>query len=89
MKRGNLNSAIYLMNKVGLKDDDLFKRISFMLDIKEHGFNKKISNKKKIYELNVLFAVHNSLPYDKAGYAIRTHTVAKNFLKHEINISMI
>jgi glycosyltransferase involved in cell wall biosynthesis len=64
----------------------LLNRIKSMVTIKEHGLVIDKQNKNPIKTISVLFAVHNSLPYDKAGYAVRTHMIARNLKEKGTNI---
>lgn len=64
----------------------LINRIYSMIEIKKSGLVIKKERKKSIKNISILFAVHNSLPYDKAGYAIRTHMIATNLKEKGIDI---
>jgi len=58
-----------------------------MQKIRSKGVHIKDIDKKPIADSSVLFAVHNSLPYDKSGYAIRTHSIVSHL--HENNLSIV
>jgi len=64
----------------------LINRINSMIDIKKNGLVIEKEKKNSIKNISVLFAVHNSFPYDKAGYAVRTHMIAKNLKEKCIDI---
>lgn len=64
----------------------LINRINSMVEIKKSGLVIKKEEKNHIKKIFVLFSVHNSLPYDKAGYAIRTHMIARNLKEKGIDI---
>lgn len=81
MAKGDLNSSEYFLKNLKVVDNDIFQRVSFMLEVKKNGFTLHSKNKNSIQKINILFAVHNSFPYDKAGYAIRTHMIATNLQK--------
>jgi len=88
MKRGYLNLAYILVKdyKPREHEEHIVRRILSMIDIKQNHLNIKPSKKLKAKTKKVLFAVHNSLPYDKAGYAIRTHSIVTKLQKNGISL---
>jgi glycosyltransferase involved in cell wall biosynthesis len=64
----------------------LINRINSMVEIKKNGLTLEKIRKKSIKDISVLFAVHNSFPYDKAGYAVRTQMIAKSLKEKGIEI---
>lgn len=81
MQNGYLNLAYKMIfNYIPKSNNEtiLIERIISMIDIKNNGLNIETIEKKTIKEINILFAIHNSLPYDNAGYAIRTNMIATN-----------
>jgi len=64
----------------------LLNRINSMIDIKKNGLVIEKEKKNSIKNISVLFAVHNSFPYDKAGYAVRTQMIANNLKEKGIDI---
>lgn len=64
----------------------LQERIDAMKAVGSKGLSIPIIKKDSIEKIHVLFALHNSLPYDKAGYAIRTHMLATNLKLKGIDV---
>ena len=88
LAKGDLNSSAYLLDNITLADKSLYQRVAFMLKVKKNGFFIQTKNKDIVEQVNILFAVHNSLPYDKAGYAIRTHTIVTNLQKNGLLVQV-
>ncbi|HHH19810.1 MAG TPA: hypothetical protein ENK86_04800, partial [Campylobacterales bacterium] len=65
----------------------LKERVDSMEKIRANGLNFPVVQKKRQGEKNILLALHNSLPYDKAGYAIRSHMLATNLIKQGIQLT--
>jgi glycosyltransferase involved in cell wall biosynthesis len=85
MRRGYVNLAYqisrhYTPHKV--EEQALLLRIESMVTIQHHGLPSHTVIKQPIQKVSILFALHNSLPYENAGYAIRTHNVAKHLSLH-------
>ncbi len=78
LNRGCLDHASEVMQKLKYKKhfDYIVRRVESMMEIRNNGFILEKTEKNPIEEINLLFAVHNSLPYDQAGYAIRTEHIA-------------
>jgi glycosyltransferase involved in cell wall biosynthesis len=64
----------------------LINRINSMIEIRNSGLVIKKEEKNSIKKISVLFAVHNSLPYDRAGYAVRTQMIARNLKEKGVEI---
>jgi len=79
LNRGYLYTAHDLLSKLPYKKhfDYITKRVESLMNISSNGIELDKVTKNKIDNINLLFCVHNSLPYDHAGYAIRTHSTAK------------
>lgn len=88
LNRGYLDYAHEVIQHLPYKKhfDYIIRRIESMEEIKNNGLRLETTLKKPIEKISLLFAVHNSLPHDKAGYAIRTHMIAKNLIKKKIDI---
>jgi glycosyltransferase involved in cell wall biosynthesis len=88
LNRGYLDVASALSKKLKYKKhfDYIFDRVDSMEDIKKNGINFTRETKDNISDLNILFAVHNSMPYDNAGYAIRTHSIATKLKENNISV---
>lgn len=88
MKIGYLDFASSIIKNHSLQEWEipLINRIDSMINIKEKGLIVEKIKKKSIEHISVLFAVHNSFPYDKAGYAVRTQMIAKNLKEKGIEI---
>jgi len=87
LKRGYLNLAYEIIKSYtpnNEKEKNLKERIISMSEIKQNGLSIKKKPLQKIDNINILFAVHNSLPYDNAGYAIRTHSIVTQLSKKNI-----
>jgi len=67
-----------------ISETDLSERIVSMMKIKEQGLHIEKTTYLPIQQYRPLFVVHNSLPYDGAGYALRTHAIAKQLQKSGI-----
>ena len=90
MKRGYLNLAYTLVKDYDPREHEkhIVNRILSMIHIKQNGLNIETSQKNKPKTKKVLFAVHNSLPYDKAGYAIRTHAIVTKLQANNIPLKV-
>ncbi len=88
LKRGYLNLAYDIMQEYEPKENERYlkQRIESMIEIKNKGLTLEKNPKKPIKNISVLFAVHNSFPYDHAGYAIRTEHIASNLQKRGIDL---
>ena len=88
MRNGSLNKAIQLSDNFQPKkhEKDIVDRISSMSDISNQGLKIKRETKTAPSSFKILFLVHNSLPYDKAGYAIRTHSIVKQLREKNIDV---
>ena len=88
MKRGCLDLAYEIVKNYTPKEYEkhIVDRIISMNKIKNNGLTSRKIQKKTIETINILFAVHNSLPYDKAGYAIRTHSIVTKLKKNGFNV---
>jgi glycosyltransferase involved in cell wall biosynthesis len=83
-KSGSIQEKSELMNELSGKK--LFDNQLFMSRMKEEisyvkdGFPLPLVEPKPMYkpEKNVLYLLHNSLPYSSGGYATRTHGLIKN-----------
>jgi len=71
------------------KETPLFERIISMMKIKEQGLHIEKTAYLPIQQCRPLFVVHNSLPYDGAGYALRTHAIAKQLQKSGISPEIV
>jgi glycosyltransferase involved in cell wall biosynthesis len=91
LNHGYLNDAYILLMQLPYKShfDYIFRRVNSMMEIKVRGARTPSVKKKFISSPIVLFVVHNSLPYDKAGYAIRTQQIATTFKKFNIKLSVV
>ncbi len=87
---GYLDAALKLVTQteVSIKKHELpiQDRVLSMDKIRNNGLSIAPVIKEPIEKVNVLFAVHNSLPYDKAGYALRTHAIVTKLQKNSINL---
>ena len=88
LKTGYLDLAHEVIREYTPKENErhLKQRIESMIEIKNKGLNLEKNTKKPIKNISVLFAVHNSFPYDHAGYAIRTEHIASNLQKRGIDL---
>ena len=90
LNRGYLDHANEVIRYLPYKKhfDYIIHRIESMIEIRDNGLRVNKIQKKNITELNVLFAVHNSLPFDQAGYAIRTDHIATALQKQGLNLQV-
>ena len=90
MQRGYLNLAYEVVaNRVPKEYEVHIKdRIESMVKIKTHNEIVEKIPKKQIEKTSILFAVHNSFPYDKAGYAVRTDNIATALQNNEIKLTI-
>ncbi len=88
LNRGYLDYAHEVIQTLPYKKhfSHIIRRIESMIEIRNNGYSIPIVKKSLIKETNILFAVHNSLPYDKSGYAIRTQQIATFLKKKDISI---
>jgi len=89
LKIGYLDLAYRIIKNYlpkNINEIDLKERIEFMQKVRKEGFRTFKFKKKPIKKISVLFAVHNSLPYDYAGYAIKTHQIVSYLKRKNINI---
>lgn len=84
MHRGYLNLAYEIAKDYTPKKHEklLIEKVLSMYEIKQNGFSIDKKSFKSIKDIKVLFVTHNSLPYDKAGYAIRTHSIVTKLIKN-------
>jgi len=84
MRRGYLDLSYEIVKNYTPKQHEIHivERIISMYKIKNDGLPIRQKQKSSIEKINVLFAVHNSFPYDKAGYAIRTHSIVTNLISN-------
>jgi len=90
LKRGYLNLAYETIKDYTPKEHEkhIKQRVLSMVEIRDNDICMLDNiTLQKAKEINILFAVHNSLPYDKAGYAIRTHAIVTQL--HKKNISLV
>lgn len=64
------------------------KRMESMLYIDESILNVKTQLSVTIESIQPLFVAHNSFPFDRAGYAIRTHMLTTNLKKNGLTSSV-
>ena len=90
MHRGYLNLAYEIAKNYTPKEHEklLIEKVLSMHKIKQNGFNINKTTFNAINNLKVLFVTHNSLPYDKAGYAIRTHSIVTKLIK-DIDLKVV
>jgi glycosyltransferase involved in cell wall biosynthesis len=90
LNRGYLDLSYEVLQSLPYKEHfkHIVHRIESMIDIKENGFLVEKREKKPVKHIHVLFVVHNSLSYDNAGYAIRTHHIVTTLQKKDIKISV-
>jgi len=90
LNRGYLNHSNSLMHMLPYKKhfECIIRRINSMMMIKSHGFSINKLKKIPIKVPNVLFCVHNSMPYDFAGYAIRTKNISQELINHDTNVTI-
>lgn len=88
LNRGYLDHAHEVIQHLPYKKhfDYIIHRIESMIEIRNNGFTIEKIEKKSIEKINLLFAVHNSFPYDKAGYAIRTDHIATILQSQGLNL---
>ena len=88
LNRGYLDHAYEVTRNLPYKKhfDHIMHRIESMKKIKNHGFKLEKVSKEPIETISVLFAVHNSFPYDHAGYAIRTDQIATALQKQNLKL---
>jgi glycosyltransferase involved in cell wall biosynthesis len=88
MKQGYLDIAYTIIKDKQPKpyEEALFRRIYSMYSIQKEGFILPKNKKVSIQTPRILFAVHNSLPYDTAGYAIRTHTIVSKLKEKKMKL---
>ncbi len=88
LNRGYLDHANEVIQNLPYKKhfDYIIRRIESMIEIRDNGLKVNQTKKKNITKLNILFSVHNSLPYDKAGYAIRTDHIATTLHKQGLTL---
>jgi len=81
---GYLNIATKLLKSTYMQSDDeklIKERIDSMNFIRERGISFDKKSKNNIENISILFTLHNSFPYDKAGYAVRTDMIATHLQK--------
>jgi len=91
LNRGYLNYASEVIQNLPYKQefDTLICRIESMIEIRDNGLKINKVQKKNITYINTLFCVHNSLPYDKAGYAIRTEHLVNTLKKQGLTFKVV
>jgi len=91
MQKGYLNIAYENLNNFIPKEHEkgLIERILSMREIGQNGLEWSKNKFEPIKNISVLFVVHNSLPFDKTGYAIRTHRTVKNLHIDEYAIKVV
>jgi len=91
MHRGYLDLAYKIAKDHTPKEHEelLVQRVLSMYDVKENGFQTPLLQNSTISGIKPLFVVHNSLPYEHAGYAIRTHTIVKYLYKQGMNVDVV
>jgi glycosyltransferase involved in cell wall biosynthesis len=90
LNRGYLYTAHDLLSKLPYKKhfEYIIARVVSMQEIVSNGIVLQHTDKKPVENINVLFAVHNSLPYDHAGYAVRTHMTARQIKANAMPIAV-
>jgi len=90
MQKGYLNRSYEMIKDYIPKahEIDLKSKIESMMEIKDNGLKIEKVLKKPIKDISVLFTVHNSLPYDKTGYALRTQLIASTLKKYNIDLTI-
>jgi len=92
MRRGYLELAyqVWQNSTEDIKDfeQEIVQRVVSMQQIRKDGVQFPLSSYDTSPTIHPLFVVHNSLPYDKSGYAIRTHSIVTN-LKDDIDLEVV
>lgn len=90
-RKGNIIKALHASQKFRVRTDQqqkIIDRIREMENILDHGWPviqpKSLSSQP--YKNKILFALHNSLPWDGAGYAIRSQQIIRHLKNHGLNI---
>lgn len=66
-------------------------RVREICGVVEQGYALKISPPVRMVPWNgrILFALHYSLPYDPAGYAIRSHSILSHIRRHGLHVQAV
>jgi len=91
-RNGDINLAYGLSgvwSPSGVKTKNLKARVRDMGELLENGWQQPIKelDAKVKYNRSVLFALHNSLPFDNAGYAIRSHSILSYLEHHGLDVN--
>ena len=91
MQKGYLDLAYMHINNYAPKEHEkaLIERIVSMQEIAKNGLKWSQYKMERVETISVLFVVHNSLPFDKAGYALKTHLTVKNLQNIGCDISVV
>jgi len=91
MHRGYLDLAYEIAKDYTPKEHEklLIERVLFMHKVKKNGYKSLPYSFHIQNNLKPLFIVHNSLPYEHAGYAIRTHTIVTHLKKQNIEVDVV
>lgn len=93
-RKGNIRKALKLSRKFKAKtmqQQKIIERTRELSNILESGWPIIKPKPLPSRQLNskILFALHNSLPWDGAGYAIRSHQIIKHLQSHGLNITSV
>ena len=89
-KQGNINDAINVKG-LSLNNPKHTLKLSHYCayqKLLQHGFTLPKKSTKNITNKNVLYCLHNSLPYHSGGYATRSHGLAKGISNNHWHIQM-
>lgn len=93
-RAGRLSMALSLADRWAPKDafqERVWSRILEMTYIQRHGWNTTEPQYPSGASFNgkVIMALHNSLPYDWAGYAIRSHQIIANLQAMGLDVAPV
>lgn len=93
--KASLKMFNFVENQTKIKDN-VAELVKGEIQILEEGFkgininscleNYSLDNDKK---LNVLYVIHNSLPYKSVGYAIRSHYITQSLVKQQVKVTAV
>jgi glycosyltransferase involved in cell wall biosynthesis len=90
-RKGQLSKACCWMKFTFFKHEffrRIYERIEHMLSVIEHGWDFPDRHSPYPSGVNsVVMTLHNSLPYDSAGYAIRSHAILTELNKNAVDVT--
>lgn len=91
----SLNLLKYVEKASGLKES-ITELVEGEVEILEQGFpginaslNPQKKHIKRNHEINILYVIHNSLPYKSVGYAIRSHYITQSLVEQQVKVNAV